>query len=130
MLIGDDDDYEGMLEEADDDDYDEAPAVESQPSSAEETIEAADVKREDFELLPFVAALVEAHKSGSKEDAEAKYAALKKAIRRAEKCFEVLQAATSGLEDPADPADTEALVKAQTNLLSRCGKRKERAGDG
>ena len=127
MLIGDDDDYDAMLEEGDATMEEEEPPVVETMSSSDagsivgEDVSVDDISLADFALLPLVYGVVEAHRTKDTKAAEAKMVALRRAVRKAEGRWALLQQANS--EETAEPEAAEALLRARTELLESTKKK-------
>ena len=125
MLVADDDD--DIREEVEAEQQLEAELAAAEPTDAssepgDESVDPATVTLDDVSLLPYVAALVQAHRSnGSKAT---KMTDLRRAVRHADASMAALQHAVSG--PAADPAAAEALLRAREDLLARASKRAKR----
>lgn len=122
MLIGDDDD--GVLEDtaisADEDEAPPSPAAASEPDDDHDA--SGDVRAADFELMPHVVKLLEAHAAG---EGAAGMRALRRALRRAEgRIARVLDGAEAAI-DGDEAAARDARLE---ELLCRQPKRKRGGG--
>ena len=127
MLIGDDDDYDGALEETYGAPEEEDAPVQTDASSdvADEEVAAADIRPEDFAtLLPLVTELVQAHREDKPQAATEKLAALRREVRRVEARFAALQHATSEPVD-VEPAAAQNLLRARTELLASSKRKRD-----
>ena len=132
MLIGDDDDFEGMLEETDAalQDAEEEPPT---PSATDSFSDAADdagldvdkLTQADFTLLPYVLELVQAHRARDASAAERKMADLRRAIRRVNTRLAALTHTVSG--PAAEPGAAQALLEERQTLLARTKRTLEEA---
>jgi hypothetical protein len=121
-IIGDDDndldDLDDLERDAPEDD--EPPVVTTDASAsdaADDVTDLNDVGLADFALLPHVAELVAAHRSGDAQAAERKMIALRRAARRAETRYAALQLAVTG--ESAAPDAARQLLDARSELLAR-----------
>ena len=130
MLIGDDDANE--LEDAEEYAILDDELLPPEPDAASDAVAddvgtAEDVRLEDFELLPYVAALVQAHREGGQQAAAEKMAALRRAVRCAEARMALLKASAEG---STDETGVGALLEAQSALINSvtAASSKRRAG--
>ena len=132
--IGDDDDFDQILEENDAalQANEEAPptpsAKDSFSDAADEGIEIDEITQADFALLPYVTELVDAHRAGDANAADLKMIALRRAARRANTRVAALTHAVSG--PAAEPAAAQALLEAREALLVGAKRKLEESAAG
>ena len=133
MLIGDDDDYDGVLEDTDVAVAEEEIPAETDASSdaPEDSIDVWSLRKDDFELLPLVKEVARAKQAGDQLDLERKMAELRRAARLVDRKLAALQhVADQNTERDRQIAAEQEVTNARTELLARTKRSLDRLHEG